>query len=119
MGDSSPTTGALPAFSLIFASLALGLLVACLRFSCAHHRHDIRMLPSLTSLASRQLIADLRFTRAHHWHRGLLPVSYNTQGGMSPAVRPMTSSGRPVTGFARPGTSSRTGFARPGTSSRT
>jgi len=30
---------------------------------------------------------------------------------MSPAVRPMTNAGRPLTGFARPGTSSRTGVA--------
>ena len=44
-----------------------------------------------------------------------------TQASTSASMRPLTQSGRPTTGFARPGTSSRplTGAARLGTAQRT
>lgn len=48
-----------------------------------------------------------------HLFAACLLSDLSRQGGLSPSIRPMSSSGRPLTGFARPGT----GSARPGTTS--
>ena len=94
--------------------------------------HDKRMpffstlTPAVLSLKHTHIPAPCRVgchLQCVPWQTQAVFLSFNTrgalieshtrtctlQGGMSPAVRPMTNSGRPVTGFARPGTSSRIG----------